>query len=73
MKRSELKTHIKEQIIDILSEADADDIKAQQDLNKELETTKGHADDLISSASASDKISIICSLMWVFNSDLFIL
>tara|TARA_B100001094_G_C18093535_1_gene751741 strand:- start:500 stop:1003 length:504 start_codon:yes stop_codon:yes gene_type:complete len=46
MKRSELKTHIKEQIIDILSEADADDIKAQQDLNKELETTKGHADDL---------------------------
>tara|TARA_R110000744_G_scaffold56313_3_gene118801 strand:- start:103 stop:615 length:513 start_codon:yes stop_codon:yes gene_type:complete len=46
MKRSELKTQIKEQIIEILSEADAEDIKAQQDLNKELELSKSHADEL---------------------------
>jgi hypothetical protein len=51
MKRSELKSQIKEEIISILSEADAEDIKAQQDLNKELETTKGHADELGDSLS----------------------
>ena len=36
MKKSEFKKAIKEEIIDIL-EADAEDIKAQQDVNKELE------------------------------------
>ena len=45
MKKSEFKKAIKEEIIDIL-EADAEDIKAQQDLNKELELSKTHADDL---------------------------
>jgi|TARA_Y100000361_G_C11151078_1_gene341112 broad specificity phosphatase PhoE len=54
MKRSELKSQIKEEIISILSEADAEDIKAQQDLNKELETTKSHADELGDALSELD-------------------
>jgi broad specificity phosphatase PhoE len=54
MKRSELKSQIKEQIISILTEADQEDIKAQQDLNKELETTKGHADELGDALSELD-------------------
>ena len=54
MKRSELKSQIKEEIISILSEADPEDIKAQQDLNKELETTKSHADELGDALSELD-------------------
>ena len=46
MKRSEFKAYLREEIISMLNEADPDDIKAQQDLNKELELTKGHADEL---------------------------
>jgi len=57
MKKSEFKKAIKEEIIDIL-EADAEDIKAQQDLNKELELSKTHADDLgdaLSEGNDTDK------------------
>ena len=39
MNKTELKELIKEEIIDILSEASKADIKAQQDINKELEST----------------------------------
>jgi hypothetical protein len=39
MKSSELKKHIKEFIISELSEVSKEDIKNQQDLNKELEKT----------------------------------
>ena len=39
MKKSEFKKAIKEEIIDILEAVSADDIKAQQELNKELEKT----------------------------------
>tara|TARA_R110000765_G_scaffold69572_1_gene134909 strand:- start:275 stop:766 length:492 start_codon:yes stop_codon:yes gene_type:complete len=46
MKKSEFKSSIKNEILDILQEADAEDIKAQQDLNKELELSKSHADEL---------------------------
>ncbi len=51
MKKSELKQTIKEEILEILSEADQEDIDAQADLNKELEATKGHRDDLGDSLS----------------------
>lgn len=57
MKKSEFKAQIKEEIIDIL-EADAEDIQAQQDLNKELELSKQHAADLgdaLSEGNDSDK------------------
>ena len=57
MKKSEFKKAIKEEIIDIL-EADAADIKAQQDLNKELELSKTHAADLgdaLSEGNDTDK------------------
>ena len=57
MKKSEFKKAIKEEIIDIL-EADAEDIKAQQDLNKELELSKTHAADLgdaLSEGNDTDK------------------
>jgi len=46
MKKSELKAYLREEIITMLNEADPEDIQAQQDLNKELEATKGHADEL---------------------------
>ena len=46
MKKSEFKAYLREEIISMLNEADPEDIKAQQDLNKELELTKGHADEL---------------------------
>lgn len=46
MKRTELYKAIKEEIIAVLSEADQADIAAQQDLNKELETTKNLAGEL---------------------------
>ena len=39
MKKSEFKKSIKEEILDILEAASADDIKNQQDLNAELEKT----------------------------------
>lgn len=39
MKKSELKEFIKENIIETLSEASPEDVKAQQDLNAELEKT----------------------------------
>ena len=57
MKKSEFKAQIREEIIDIL-EADAEDIKAQQDLNKELELSKTHAADLgdaLSEGNDTDK------------------
>ena len=53
MKKSELKKSIQEEIFEILAEADQEDIDAQADLNKELETTKGHRDDLGDSLSES--------------------
>lgn len=40
MKKSDLKEFIREEIIEILSEATPKDVKTQQDLNKELEKTK---------------------------------
>lgn len=39
MKKSELKDYIKEQIIDVLSEASPEDVENQAALNKELEKT----------------------------------
>jgi len=53
MKKSELKKSIQEEIFEILSEADQEDIDAQTDLNAELEKTKGHRDDLGDSLSES--------------------
>ena len=58
MKKSEFKKQIQNEILDILKEADAEDIKAQQDLNKELELSKSHADELgdaLSEGNDSDK------------------
>lgn len=46
MKKTELYKAIKEEIIAVLSEADPEDITAQQDLNKELENTKTLAGEL---------------------------
>ena len=53
MKKTELAKSIKEEIFEILAEADQEDIDAQSDLNKELETTKGHKDDLGDALSES--------------------
>ncbi len=53
MKKSELKKSIQEEIFEILAEADQEDIDAQADLNKELEATKSHRDDLGDSLSES--------------------
>jgi|TARA_R110000764_G_scaffold70354_1_gene145354 hypothetical protein len=53
MKKTELTKSIKEEIFALLAEADQEDIDAQSDLNKELETTKGHKDDLGDSLSES--------------------
>ena len=53
MKKTELTKSIKEEIFEILAEADQEDIDAQSDLNKELETTKGHKDDLGDALSES--------------------
>ena len=39
MRRSELTDYIKETIVELLSEATPEDVKLQQDLNKELEKT----------------------------------
>ena len=46
MKKSEFKAYLREEIISVLSEADQEDIKAQQDLNKELDLTQQKADSL---------------------------
>tara|TARA_R110000803_G_scaffold69592_1_gene132030 strand:- start:9 stop:524 length:516 start_codon:yes stop_codon:yes gene_type:complete len=51
MRKTELKEKIQNEIFSVLAEADTEDIKAQQDLNKELETTKGHKDELGDSLS----------------------
>ena len=47
MKKSELKASIKEEIIEILSEATPEEIEAQKELNAELEKTKELQDDLM--------------------------
>jgi len=46
MKKSEFRAYLREEIISVLSEADQEDIKAQQDLNKELDLTQQKADSL---------------------------
>ena len=48
MKKSDLKTSIKNEIIEILSEATPEEIDAQKELNAELEKTKELQDDLMS-------------------------
>jgi len=48
MKKSDLKTSIKNEIIEILSEATPEEIEAQKELNAELEKTKELQDDLMS-------------------------
>ncbi len=53
MKKTELLKSIKEEIISVLAEADQEDITAQQNLNKELETTQGLADKLGDALSES--------------------
>ena len=62
MKKSELKKSIQEEIFEILAEADQEDIDAQADLNKELETTKGHRDDLGDSLSESLNPEVVKAL-----------
>ena len=66
MKKSELTSFIKEEIIDILEMENAKDIEdkadAQADLNKELEATKGHRDDLGDSLSESLNPEVIKAL-----------
>ena len=48
MKKSDLKTSIKNEIIEMLSEATPEEIDAQKELNAELEKTKELQDDLVS-------------------------
>jgi gas vesicle protein len=55
MKKSEFKAYLREEIISVLSEADQEDIKAQQDLNKELDLTQQKADKLGTSLSEEDE------------------
>ena len=62
MKKTELAKSIKEEIFEILAEADQEDIDAQSDLNKELETTKGHRDDLGDALSESLNPEVIKAL-----------
>ena len=47
MKKSDLKTSIKNEIIEMLSEATPEEIDAQKELNAELEKTKDLQDDLM--------------------------
>ena len=54
MQKPKLKEIKKNEIIEILSEATPDDIKAQQDLNKEMEATKTLATDLGDALSEQD-------------------
>lgn len=46
LSKSKLKETIREEILNILSEADPEDIKAQEDLNDRMEKTKELADEL---------------------------
>jgi hypothetical protein len=62
MKKSELKEKIQNEIFSILAEADTEDIKAQQDLNKELETTKSHKDELGDSLSENINPEVVKAL-----------
>jgi hypothetical protein len=62
MKKTEFTKSIKEEIFEILAEADQEDIDAQSDLNKELETTKGHKDDLGDSLSESLNPEVVKAL-----------
>ena len=62
MKKTELTKSIKEEIFALLAEADQEDIDAQSDLNKELETTKGHKDDLGDSLSESLNPEVVKAL-----------
>ena len=62
MNKTELKEKIQNEIFSILAEADTEDIKAQQDLNKELETTKSHKDELGDSLSESLNPEVVKAL-----------
>ena len=55
MKKSEFKAQIKEEIIDILEAASKEDVKAQQDFNKELEKTAQLQKDIMGEGNDSDK------------------
>ena len=55
MKKSEFKAYLREEIIAVLSEADQEDIKAQQDLNKELDLTQQKADKLGQALAEEDE------------------
>ena len=55
MKKSEFKAYLREEIISVLSEADPEDIKAQQDLNKELDLTQQKADKLGQALAEEDE------------------
>ena len=55
MKKSEFKAYLREEIISMLSEADPEDIKAQQDLNKELDLTQQKADKLGQALAEEDE------------------
>ena len=55
MTRESFKEYIRNEIIEMLSEADPDDIKAQQALNKELDLTQQKADKLGQSLSKEDE------------------
>ena len=46
MKKKEFKEYLKNEIVEILSEASADDVQTQKDLNKELEKTAELSKDL---------------------------
>jgi hypothetical protein len=62
MKKTELKEKIQSEILSVLAEADAEDITAQSDLNKELELTKGHRDDLGDSLSEALNPEVVKAL-----------
>tara|TARA_B100001113_G_scaffold14042_1_gene10779 strand:- start:14 stop:655 length:642 start_codon:yes stop_codon:yes gene_type:complete len=55
MKKSEFKAQVREEIIDILEAASKEDVKAQQDLNKELEKTAKLQKDIMGEGNDSDK------------------
>ena len=55
MKKSDFKAQIREEIIDILEAASKEDVKAQQDFNKELEKTAQLQKDIMGEGNDSDK------------------
>ena len=57
MKKSELKSSIREEIIEILDEATQEEIDAQKELNAELEKTKELQDEL-TEEYAADKFNV---------------